>query len=270
MGFTGEGYPFLDEVETLAGDEETAIFQPEFSPDGRYLAYVSDQSGWWQIYLSDLESGEARQVTKASAEHGVPGWVQGMRTYAFGSDGRQIYFTRNNLGVISLWQYDLESGREEQLLKDGAYSFMDQISAGPGGIAMIASGGGVTSRVITYLPAAGKGRGDVSVIRRGTSEELPGEAYSLPEPVEWKGMDDGVVYGLFYPPHNMDFDGIGKPPLVVAVHGGPTGQVRTDFDPRSQYLTSRGFAVLDVNYLSLIHISEPTRLRLKSRMPSYA
>jgi len=248
LSFDVVGYPLLKEVVTLAGDDKTSIFQPEFSPDGRYLAYVSDQSGWWQIYLRDLENGEVRQVTKASAEHGVPGWAQGMRTYGFSSDGKQIYFTRNNQGIISLWQYDLASAEEEQLLKDEAYSFMDQISPGPGGIAMIASGGNVPSRLITYTPAVEKGIGAVSVIRRGTSEELPGEAYSQPEPIEWKGMDDGTAYGLFYSPNNMGFEGIGKPPLVVAVHGCPTGQAKTDFDPRSQYLTSRGYAVLDVNY----------------------
>ena len=265
ISFDAGSYPLLGEVVTLAGDEETSIFQPEFSPDGRYMAYVSDQSGWWQIYLHDLKNGEVRQVTKANAEHGVPGWVQGMRTYGFGSDGKQICFTRNNQGIISLWQYDLASGVEKQLLKDNAYTFIDQVSTGPDGIAMIASGGIVPPRVITYMPAAANGRGAVNILRRGTSEELPGEAYSQPEPIEWKGMDEGTAYGLFYPPHNMDFEGIGVPPMIVTVHGGPTGQAKTEFNPRSQYLTSRGYAVLDVNYRGSAGFGRQYRNKLRGK-----
>jgi Tol biopolymer transport system component len=86
--------PVLDEMLDVAGDENTSVFQPEFSPDGKYLAYVSDASGWWQLYLHDLANGEQRQLTFAEAEHGWPGWVQGLRTYAFSPDARSIFFTR--------------------------------------------------------------------------------------------------------------------------------------------------------------------------------
>ncbi|HEY8497589.1 MAG TPA: hypothetical protein VIK98_11245, partial [Limnochordales bacterium] len=59
-------------IRTIAGGETTSIFQPAFSPDGRWLAYVSDATGWWQIYLYNLETGAHRQVTDVPAEHGRP------------------------------------------------------------------------------------------------------------------------------------------------------------------------------------------------------
>ena len=74
------------DVVTLAGDLDTAIFQPEFSPDGRYLSYISDASGWGQIYLYDLMEQTHRQLTFDEAEHGTPAWAQGMRAYGWASD----------------------------------------------------------------------------------------------------------------------------------------------------------------------------------------
>jgi hypothetical protein len=69
--------PHISETSTIAGDETTSIFQPEYSPDGRWLAYISDESSWWQLYVYDLETGEHRQLTHEPAEHGQPAWIQG-------------------------------------------------------------------------------------------------------------------------------------------------------------------------------------------------
>ena len=70
----------LQEVSTLAGSEDVSVFQPQFSPDGRWLAYAADPQGWWQIYLYDLHSGRAPPAHPGAAEHAQPAWGQGMRT----------------------------------------------------------------------------------------------------------------------------------------------------------------------------------------------
>ncbi|MFN8564731.1 MAG: hypothetical protein U0703_24610 [Anaerolineae bacterium] len=93
-----DGVPTLDRVETLAGDTQTSLFQPEFSPDGRTLAYASDKTGWWQLYLYDLASGTHTQLTDADAEDAAPAWAQGARTFAWSHDGAAIYFIRNQAG----------------------------------------------------------------------------------------------------------------------------------------------------------------------------
>jgi dipeptidyl aminopeptidase/acylaminoacyl peptidase len=240
------GLPIATDIITVAGDENTSIFQPEFSPDGRYLAYVSDASGWWQIYLHDLESGAPRQLTSIQAEHGTPAWVQGERTYAFSPDGKSIWSLRNQEGVISLWEIDLVSGKDRHLPVDQAYTSLEQISMKPGGrqAALIASGGRQPSRVISV----GSTQAEEHIWARATSEELPRDFYSLPQPINWQGMDGGTVYGLYYPPHNPDFAGIGKPPLIVHVHGGPTSQAIDAFNPLAQFFATRGYAFLEVNY----------------------
>src|SRR5690606_31630443 len=102
-----DGVPMVERNETIAGDADTSIVQPEFSPDGRWLAYASDKNGWWQLYLYDVESGEHVQLTDAQAEDSAPAWVQGIRTYAWSHDGAAIYFIRNQETACSLWRVDV-------------------------------------------------------------------------------------------------------------------------------------------------------------------
>ncbi len=113
LGNVENGLPILHETTTLAGNEQTSIFQPQFSPDGHWLAYVSDQTGWWQIYSYNLDKGEHIQLTHAPAEHGNPAWVQGLRTYGFSADSKSLFFVRNQEGVESLWQIQLNTGKEQ-------------------------------------------------------------------------------------------------------------------------------------------------------------
>ena len=245
LAFPENGLPTLSEVSTLAGDENTAIFQPEFSPDGRHLAYASDESGWWQLYLRDLESGAVRQLTHEQAEHGSPGWVQGMRTYGFAPDGESMYFVRNQQGFASLWKVELASARQERIELPAEYTWLERISVSPanGRIALVASGGRTPPRLIVCAPGGG-----THVVQRSDPEDVPANAYALPQAIAWKGMDGGEAYGLFYPPQSETFAGTGLPPLMVLVHGGPTSQRAASFDEEAQFFASRGYAVLQVNH----------------------
>lgn len=235
----------LQAVTTIAGDENTSIFQPEFSPDGRYLAYVSDESGWWQLYIYDLESEEHRQLTTAPAEHGIPAWVQEMRTYSFSADGESIYIIRCQEGFASLWEIDVASGQEKQIPLGEDYTWLEQVTLSPQGdkIATIASGGGMPKRVVVYQ----KGQG-AAVWRRSTAENLPHAAYATPRAISWPSPDGATTHGMYYPPQNEAFTAAGPPPLVVLVHGGPTGQRGAAFYPQVQFFTSRGYAILQPNY----------------------
>lgn len=247
LGRLGAGsgrLPAVEEIILAAGGEEVSVFQPEFSPDGRSLAYASDESGWWQLYLRDLESGANRQLTFEEAEHGAPIWVQGQRTYGFHPSGRRIVFIRNRGGYASLWALELESGAERQIPLDG-YTWLEQPAISPYGerIALIASGSRRPTQLITCDLD-----GNVTVQRRTSAVELPVETYSNAEPVSWHGLDGETVYGLFYPAHNPAFRAAGLPPLVTLVHGGPTTQATAEFDAQVQFFTSRGYAVLQPNF----------------------
>lgn len=243
----GEGtLPTLGEVSTLAGGEEISVMQPEFSPDGRYLAYVSDASGWWHLYLYDLERGEHRPLTSGEAEDGRPAWIQGLRSYSFSPDGKSLFFIRNKRGFASLWRVEVPNGKAEHLPLEAQYTWLEQIAVAPDGqrLALLASGAQTPTRVIIYTLS----NAEVQVVRRSSPENLPPSTYSTPQAISWKGMDGEEVYGLFYPPQNERFSGVGLPPLIVLVHGGPTSQRPATFDPQTHFFTSRGYAVLEVNY----------------------
>ena len=253
--FPQNGLPLLGEVVAVTGDENTSIFQPEFSPDGRYLAYASDLSGWWHLYLYDLASGETRLLTEGEAEHGLPGWIQGMRTYGFSPDGKRLYFIRNLKAFASLWRAELASGRLEQLEIPPEYHWLEMISVSPadGQIALVASGGCTPTRLIVRTPDQPGGNtnrpdGSTRVVRRSDPEDVPMQAYSPSQAITWPGMDGGEVHGLYYEPYSETFEGVGLPPLMVLVHGGPTSQRNASFDVEAQYFASRGYAVLQVNH----------------------
>jgi len=259
------GMPSIYEMTTVAGDEQTSVFQPQFSPDGRWLAFVSDKSGWWQVYLYDLEGGELRQLTQVAAEHGEPAWVQGVRTYTFSADGKWLFFLRNQMGSITLWLLELATGAEQPIPLVG-YTALSQPAASHDGkrLALIASAGNVPARVITCDLA-----GVTHVWRRGMAEELLPAAYALPQHITWTGMDGGAVHGLFYPPQNEAFEVGTLPPLVVMVHGGPTSQRVASFNGGVQFFTSRGYAVLDVNYRGSTGYGRDYRNKLRGNWGIY-
>ncbi|MDE0610859.1 MAG: S9 family peptidase [Anaerolineaceae bacterium] len=233
----------VDEV-VLAGDENTAVFQPEFSPDGRHLAYVSDVSGIGQLWLHDLEDGSQRPLTSADAEHGMPAWAQGMRAFAWSMDGGGLYFLRNERGFVSLWRHDLATGTESRFRQLKDYSSLGQPAVSPQGqVATLASSARIPSRLVT-LDAEGATR----VRRRSTTENATGDRLAAVEALTWQGENGETVHGLYYAPHSERYCGEGQPPLIVMVHGGPTSQSRADYDGRAQFFATRGFVVLDVNY----------------------
>ncbi|MCJ7716730.1 MAG: prolyl oligopeptidase family serine peptidase, partial [Anaerolineales bacterium] len=109
--------------------------------------------------------------------------------------------------------------------------------------ALVASSGDMPPRLITIQPD-----GKTEIIRLSSENPLPRNIFSLPRAISWENGGKLKIHGLFYPPLNPGFSGNGNPPLLIIIHSGPTRQKWAEFQPRTQYFTSRGFAVLEVNY----------------------
>lgn len=242
------GMPAIVSQHDLAGGDDHAAMQPIFAADGR-LAYISDASGWAQVYIYDPASGQTRQLTHAEAEHAAPPWQQGQRSIAWSADGTALYALRNADGRYSLWLIDAASGAERRITSLDDYSFMAQLDAAPDrdAVAMIAGSPTLPERVLS-VQIDRAGAADRVRIHARTRSEINRAAWATGEPVTWAGHDGGAVHGWLYRPHNPDFTDDGAPPLIVSVHGGPTAQSRQGFDPRLQFFTSRGFAWLEVNH----------------------
>ena len=146
------GLPQLDQPEVIAGGAETAIFQPEFTPDGRQILYVSDERGWGQITARDLAGGQVRRLTPEGVEHAAPAWVQGMRTYAVTHDGRFLLADGNRQGFHTLLRIDLATGEQRAVEALGEYSDLSGVQASPAHdrVVLVASAPTIPPRVIEH------------------------------------------------------------------------------------------------------------------------
>ena len=245
LAYDSFGARSAQHIVTVTGDENTAIFQPEFSPDGRFLSYISDASGWGQVYLYDLETQNHRQITSTLAEHGTPAWAQGMRAYGWTDDGDSLFYLENDRGFFTLWRYHVARDQSQQVGGLEQYTELAQlaISHKDNTVAAIASSSVIPPRIITLNSDS-----QVSIRRRRGSENLQANQLATAQAITWKGDDGGDAHGLYYPPVLRDDMPAGPPPLIVNVHGGPTSQRCAGYYSDVQFFATRGFAVLQVNH----------------------
>lgn len=236
----------LSDTQQVAGGDDISVMQPEYSPDGQHLAYLSDEDGWWQLYLRDLQAGDSRQLTVGEFEIGGPAWVQGIRAYAWKPDGSGLYAIKNERGKMSVVDVSVD-GSTTTLDALESYSEFAQPSVdAQGRLALLASSSEIPRRVVSWTPGE-----SVRVEARSSAERLSTRRLSRMEPVSWTAQSDGrdvEIYGNYYAPTSPDFESDGRPPALVMVHGGPTSQRTARFEGGNQFFASRGFAVLDVNY----------------------
>ncbi len=243
-----DGLPSLGKPKCIAGNEDTSVFQPEFTPDGHSLIYASDESGFWQLHRYDLLTGASRQLTDSEqSEYGFPNWAQEQRLYALTADGKNAIAGVNKRGFIRLNRIDLISG--DAHLVDALQSYTDlsqtTISPASGRLAFLGSSPAFGVRLVVYDPATD----DVKVLARTSGETMEPGDLSEPVAVTWASGPAGEeAHGLFYPPASATYQASGKPPLVVIVHGGPTSQARAGYSAQTLFFTTRGYGVLLVNH----------------------
>ncbi len=228
------------EPQKVAGGPDESIFQPEWSPDGR-LYFVSDRSGWWNLYR--LAPGGPEIVLARDAEFGAPQWAFDSRTYAFLPDGR-ILCAFSEGGHQHLGLIEPETG---------SLSRIELPLSGFGG-PRVAGGKVYLTGSSAALPAALYSLDiqtrELTPIRWTTELRIAEGFLSLPEALEFPTENGLTAHALYYRPRNKDYrapDGE-RPPLIVMSHGGPTAASGSGLSLQKQYWTSRGFAVLDVNY----------------------
>jgi dipeptidyl aminopeptidase/acylaminoacyl peptidase len=249
LGTLREGAtPRLAGVQQMAGGKDIPVFQPAFSPDGRWLSFIAGQGEWEQLVVVGLETGERRTLVD-NATLTQPAWVQGVRTYGWSPYNQRLFYTRNDAGMASLWQVDLDGATGACPGLEG-YTWFSQLSVSPASdrLAVVASGPAIPARVISWRSEASTGSGLVTVERRSDGENIEPGDLPIPQPITWKAGDGSPVYGLYYPPTNHRFEGSGLPPAIVYIHGGPTSQSVAGYSIDVAFFTSRGYAFLAVNY----------------------
>jgi len=230
----------LERPIRVAGGDRGSAVQPSWSPDG-ILHFVSDRNNWWN--LSRFVNGRVEALTDLEAEFATPPWVFGMQNYAFVSPTRIVCsFTRR--GTWTLASLDTDTRRLVPV--DLPFSDIASVQANSAQAVFLAGSPCEPLSVIRLDLEAGR----PEVLHRSTTLAIGAPYLSTPEPIEFPTAGGGTAHGLFYPPQNPAFVAPGgeRPPLVVMIHGGPTSMTTTALRLNIQYYTSRGIAVLDVNY----------------------
>ncbi|HKP72734.1 MAG TPA: S9 family peptidase [Pyrinomonadaceae bacterium] len=232
----------IGNARRVAGGRDESIFQPEWSPAGR-LHFVSDRSGWWNLYRLIGNGEGAESLCEMEAEFGQPQWVFGMSTYAFASEDRIVcaYIKR---GASHLAR--LDTTRKQLRPIESPYGDIQFVQASAGRAVFRAGAPHQASAIVAFDLAAES----FEVLRRASDLKLDEGYLSIAQPVEFPTTGGQTAHGFFYAPRNRDFTAPEgeRPPLLVKSHGGPTSAASTTLSPAIQYWTSRGIAVLDVNY----------------------
>jgi dipeptidyl aminopeptidase/acylaminoacyl peptidase len=228
-------------AKMVAGGPAESVLQPEWSPGGA-LYFISDRSGWWNLYR--LEGDSVRALCPREADFAQAPWMFGMSSYAFAGPDRIICSYWED-GVGRLAQLDLASLQFVPI--DLPYTDYGYVRARPGEAVFRAASPTEVASIVRLDLATGK----AEILRRSASVQPELKPYfSIPEHISFPTEGGKTAHAFYYPPTNPDHapPADTKPPLVVKCHGGPTSYSPGVLDLRVQYWTSRGIAVLDVNY----------------------
>ena len=230
----------LEPAVHVAGGPDESIFQPQWANDTT-LYFVSDRTDFWNLYRWKGNTVEA--VAPRSAEFGVPQWLFCLSTYAI-VDEAHLLCTFVERGIFRMGLVDLESGALDPI--DLPYTSFASVHAS-GGRAFFVAASPAEPAAVVMLDIGSR---RVEVLRRSTELRFDADDVSIPETIEFPTTGGLTAHAFFYLPKNRAFVPVPgeKPPLLVKVHGGPTWATSNVFAFGVQYWTSRGFAVLDVNY----------------------
>jgi dipeptidyl aminopeptidase/acylaminoacyl peptidase len=230
----------------IAGGAAESIFQPQWSADGSALFFVSDRTGWWNLYRYDVARKTIHTVAPRQAEFGQAQWLFGMSTYGFARDRIVAAYRHEGTGRLAL--IDLASNDVVDIeLPFTEYSYVRT----DGSDRVVFRGGGPdTPPAIVRLDVGATSHRILKQSIELTGEPALAGYFSPARPIAFPTTGGKTAFALFYPPHNPDYapPAAEKPPLLVKCHGGPTSAATGTLDLRIQYWTSRGIAVLDVNY----------------------
>ncbi len=240
--------PMLNPVlQRLMRFSDTSITQPVWSPGGQ-LYVVSDQvevAGHRWSNICRVERRALIPVTRDAVEFAAPAWQLGGASFGFASDS-EIIATMTRDGLWSLVRVDTGTGHVSTI--DTPFTAIRQLHVS-GGAAVFLAGSFTEPSGIYRMDLASQ---EIRLIR-STGPPLDAavaDCLAAPRSITFYSGEGCAAHAFHYPPRNPRFTGPEdeKPPLVVMIHGGPTAAAATSLDLTIPFFTSRGFAVVDVNY----------------------
>ncbi|TCP31270.1 dipeptidyl aminopeptidase/acylaminoacyl peptidase [Scopulibacillus darangshiensis] len=230
----------LGNAKRAAGGQEESIIQPKWSPNGK-LYFASDRSGWWNLYVYDNE--KIRPILSMEAEFGTARSTLGTSSYDFIS-AKEILCSYTQNGKWSMGRLTIDDGEMSPI--DLPYNFIGSIRIS-GATAAFIAGSPIESNAVVALSLPTM---EQTILQRSFTVTISEGYLSVPEMIEYPTENGLTAHAIYYPPKNKDYraEEGERPPLLVNSHGGPTSAAASTLSLALQYWTSRGFAVLDVNY----------------------
>ncbi|MDN5916340.1 MAG: S9 family peptidase [Pseudonocardia sp.] len=234
------------EETVVAGGRGESVTEPRWQRDGS-LTFLSDRTGWWNLYRW-LPGSDIEALVRIDAEIGVPGWALGGSRYVLLDDGR-VVFARSRDGFDAL----VVRGSDGELSAlDLPFSVIGSVHAAGADAVVLVAGSPTAEPGVHRIRLTADGP-RTETLRAPRDLALDPELISGPEPISFPSSDGQgeprTAHGLYYPPtaaHDVPTDEL--PPLLVIIHGGPTGSATPVLSVNVQYWTSRGFGVVDVDY----------------------
>lgn len=245
----------LTDRAKVTGGLEESVVQPEWSPDGT-LHFISDRTGFWNLYRFRARRSES--LWPMAADFARPHWTFGNPSYGFASHGRIIcsYVTRDGWRLASL-----EPSTRRVVPIDVPYTQIEQVRVASQHVAFL----GASPTDATVVARLHLETGELIVVARGSDVDIDPEYLSRPEAIDFPTTGGRTAHGLFYAPVNPGHVALAdeRPPLRIVSHGGPTDSASRALQPAIQFWTSRGVAVLDVDYGGSAGYGRPYRDRLR-------
>ena len=229
----------LGERSLVAGSPSDWISQPRWSPDG-VLHFIAEPTGW--MHLHRWRDGHVERITDGDIEFAFPDWLFGFAQYGFLADG-SIVATGRSRGRDRLYRI---AGSGDQVELDIPSTEMTGVAVDGDRVVLRGSDPASPAAILELAVATGA----VRVLRRASERTYDAAFIASPEPIAFPTTGDRDAYGLYYAPRNPGYRGPDgeRPPLIVTSHGGPTSQASTALNLAIQLFTTRGIAVLDVDY----------------------
>ncbi len=224
----------------IAGGKDESIYQPSWSPNG-LLHFVSDRTGWWNLH--SWRNGAAENLLSEEFDAGGPSWAFRFSTYCQREDGSSL--VRKSEGASgALVKVGPDGGRTGVI--EVPYSDISYVTSGGDIVYFIGASPTREPEIVRLDPQ----NGAIEVIKKSSTVEVDPGYISVPEAISFPTTESAIAHAYYYAPKNEELTGDpGElPPLMVICHGGPTSSTSASLSLMTQYWTSRGIAVVDVNY----------------------
>jgi dipeptidyl aminopeptidase/acylaminoacyl peptidase len=241
----------LRDARKVAGDPDESLLQPEWGLDGS-LYVVSDRSDWWNVYRVEAggEAGNAELVPvyPIAAEVGEPAWVFGQSRYLVDAGG--VWLTYSGDDGAHLVRVQSDGAVDDEVLPFVSLESLSLDQTGADGGRIVAIGYRATAEPAVIAIRLAGGEPQFSVLHEAADSGLDPAAISIPRRISFPSANGRTAHGLFFLPASAQVTAPAgeKPPLIVTIHGGPTAGASPAFRMSTQYWTTRGFAVVAVDY----------------------